>query len=182
MTMTDGTPKTEAPAGGRSRTERLLEGILITFCAVLFIFMLNESQRWSFGVALLPRIASAAGLIILVAYTIDRFRPRGRGPSAQIMDLGFDEGGLDRATVISRTLRFVLTTGALFAGVWLIGFHVAVPIYVVAYLIVYGRMSWWGAALCALGFELFMVIMYDVVIRQAWPEPVIKLPFLPTSR
>ena len=173
-------PETIVAAPGRSLTERVLEGILIVFCAALFTFMLSESLRWSSGVALLPRIAAGFGLIVLVAYAIDRFRPRPAGAAAKIMDLGFDEGDLDRATVLSRTARFVLTTGGLFLGVWIIGFHVAVPIYMVAYLIIYGKMPWWGAALCALGFEAFMIVMYDMIIRQAWPEPLIKLPFIPT--
>lgn len=149
------------------------------FCAALFGFMLWESQRWSFGVALLPRIASAFGVVVLIAYAIDRFRPRPSGSRVQIMDLGFDEGDLERRVVLTRTLRFVLTTMALFVGIWMVGFHVAVPIYVFTYLMIYGGVRWWVALLCAAFFEAFMVVAYDIVIRQAWPEPVIQLPFIP---
>src|SRR5687767_10199864 len=98
----------------------------MAFCAVLFVFMLAESAKWSAGVALLPRIASSFGLVVLAIYAVQRFRPR--GSQGQIMDMGFDEGGLERSTVIERTLRFVLTTAAFLAAIWLIGFHVAVPI------------------------------------------------------
>jgi hypothetical protein len=76
-------------------------------------------------------------------------------------------------------LRFVLTTAMLFVSVWVIGFHVAIPIYVFAYLMVYGGVRWWVALLCAAFFEAFMVVAYDIVIRQAWPEPLIRLPFVP---
>jgi hypothetical protein len=163
-----------ASAGRRSNTERVLEVLLMGFCAAIFVFMLAESMKWSAGVALLPRIASTFGLIVLSVYAVQRFRPhRGQG---QIMDMGFDEEGLERSVVIERTLRFVLTTGTLFAAIWLIGFHVAVPIYMVLYLMIYGKLRWWAAGLWALGFLVFMVVAYDIVIRSTWPEPVIRLP------
>ena len=165
---------TLAPAARRSNTERVLEIVLMAFCAVIFLFMLTESMIWSAGVALLPRIASGFGLVVLVVYAAQRFRPR--GGQGQIMDMGFDEGGLERSVVIERTLRFVLTTAALFTLIWLIGFHVAVPIYMVLYLTIYGKVRWWAAALTALGFLIFMIVAYDIVIRSNWPEPVIRLP------
>jgi hypothetical protein len=158
----------------RSRTERILEAALMLFCAVFFLFMLEESTRWSSGVGLLPRIASGFGLIVLGVYAFQRFRPhKVRG---QIMDMGFDEEGLARSVVIERTLRFVGTTAAFFVAIWLIGFHVAVPLYMLLYLIVYGKVRWWAAVLSAAGFLLFMIVAYDIVIRDTWPEPVIKLP------
>jgi hypothetical protein len=166
-------PETAALAvpARRTNTEQALEIILMAFCAVLFVFMLAESNKWSSGVALLPRIASGFGLIVLAVYAMQRFRPRGRG---QIMDMGFDEEGLARSVVIERTLRFVLTTAAFFAAIWLIGFHVAVPIYMVLYLTVYGKVRWWAAVLAAVGFQIFMIVAYDIVIRTTWPEPVIR--------
>jgi hypothetical protein len=163
---------TEAGAR-RSIAERVLEAILMLFCLVLFVFMLVESAKWNPGVALLPRIASSLGLIVLVVYAIQRFRPRTQG---QIMDMGFNEEGLTRSVVIERTLRFVLTTAAFFIAIWLVGFHVAVPIYMVLYLTVYGKVRWWAALLSAAGFLIFMVVAYDIVIRSVWPEPVIRLP------
>jgi hypothetical protein len=157
----------------RSKSERVLEAILMLFCLALFVFMLVESVKWNPGVALLPRIASSLGLIVLVVYAVQRFRPRSQG---QIMDMGFNEEGLTRSTVLERTLRFVLTTAAFFVGIWLVGFHVAVPIYMVLYLIVYGKVRWWAALLSAVGFLIFMVVAYDIVIRSVWPEPVVRLP------
>ncbi|MFN0070567.1 MAG: hypothetical protein ACKVVP_03630 [Chloroflexota bacterium] len=162
------------PQAHRSITERVLELTLMLFCAIVFIFMLVESLRWSAGVALLPRIASAFGLVVLTIYAFQRLGPgRHRG---QIMDLGFDEEGLERRVVMERTARFVLSTVALFASVWLIGFHVAVPIYMVLYLVIFGKVRWWVAILSALAFLAFMIVAYDIIIRETWPEPIIRLP------
>ena len=172
--QTESTALSLATPTRRSTTERVLEILLMGFCGLVFGFMLLESNKWSSGVALLPRIASGFGMIVLVIYAVQRFRPhRARG---QIMDMGFDEEGLERAVVIERTLRFVLTTAAFFAAIWLIGFHVAVPIYMVLYLMIYGKVRWWAAVLSAIGFLIFMVVAYDIVIRTTWPEPVIRIP------
>jgi hypothetical protein len=168
----------EAPAavapGRQSNTERILEILLMVFCGVIFVFMLVESSKWSSGVALLPRISSGFGIIVLAIYAVQRFRPR--SAQGQIMDMGFDEEGLARSVVIERTLRFVLSTAAFFVGIWWIGFHVAVPIYMVLYLIIYGKVRWWAAVLSAIGFLIFMIVAYDIVIRSTWPEPVVRLP------
>jgi hypothetical protein len=158
----------------RSRTERYLESGLLGFCLLVFLFILWESQRWNPGVALLPRIACGCGVLVWLVYVARRVRPAaGQG---QIMDLGFDEGELERHVVIGRTLRFVLTTAGLFLGIWLIGFHIAVPIYMVLYLRIYGGVRWWVAVLAALGFLSFMVLAYDVALRETWPEPQIYIP------
>ena len=37
-------------------------------------------------------------------------------------------------------------------AVWIVGWHVAVPTYVFLYLILLGKMCWWGAALGGLFF------------------------------
>jgi hypothetical protein len=163
----------------RTLTERALEGILMVFAGALFLFVLSESLRWSSGVALLPRIAAGFGLFMLVIYVVSRFRTKPSAKAAtQIMDLGFDEHA-DAALTRSRTLRFILTTAALFIGVWLIGFHITIPTYVFVYLITYGQVRWWWALVAALSFEAFMVVAYDVVTRQAWPDTFIVIPFLP---
>ena len=57
-----------------------------------------------------------------------------------------------------------------------IGFHIAVPIYMVLYLRIYGGVRWWVAVLAALGFLSFMVLAYDVALRETWPEPQIYIP------
>lgn len=169
----------EEVAKSRSITERALEAVLMLFAGVLFIYMLSESLRWSSGVALLPRLAAGFGLVMLVVYIVSKFRAKPSTASpAQIMDLGFDEHE-DAAEMRSRTLRFVITTAALFVGVWLIGFHIAIPVYVFLYLITFGKTRWWWALIAAASFEAFMILAYDVVTRQAWPDTFIVIPFLP---
>ena len=46
----------------------------------------------------------------------------------------------------------------------------------VLYLRIYGGVRWWVAVLAALGFLSFMVLAYDVALRETWPEPQIYIP------
>ncbi len=103
-----------APAARRSNTERVLEVLLMVFCAADIRFhacRVDEMERRR-GPASSDseRVRSGRAQV----YAVQRFRPhRGQG---QIMDMGFDEEGLERSAVIERTLRFVLTTAAFFAA------------------------------------------------------------------
>jgi hypothetical protein len=157
-------------------TEVALEIVLITLCGALFSYMLAESFRVHPDVGRLPRIASAFGLVMLLLYTGHRIWTWGhRTRRGQILDLGFDEAGLDRRTIVTRTLRVVVSTAALFAGVLVFGFHVTVPVYVFAYLVLWGRVPWYWALAAALAFEAYIVLAYDTAIRAHWPEPIVKL-------
>jgi hypothetical protein len=174
----DATPPIEAipqPPTARRRlsTEIVLETMLIILVGSLFTYMLVDSVDWHPDVARLPRLASGLGLMVLVVYVVRRIATYGRqGERAAILDLGFDEEGLDRATIVRRTLRFVLSTAALFLGCWLIGFHTAVPVYVFAYLVLWAKVRWYWAVGAAAFFVAYMVLAYDVAIQAQWPEPL----------
>jgi hypothetical protein len=157
----------------RLTTELVLEIILIGLVGAIFTYMLVDSLTWHPDVARLPRIASGAGLLVLTIYVVRRILTYGRlGEKAAILDLGFDEEGLDRRTIVVRTSRFVLSTVALFLGCWLIGFHSAIPLYVLGYLVVWGKMRWYWALAAAVFFEGYMLIAYDYAIHAQWPEPL----------
>ena len=166
-------PGPEEPAASWRSTEIILECIFILLVAALFAYMFVDSLPWHPDVARLPRISSGLGLFVLAIYTVQRVRTFShRRAKRQILDLGFDEEGLDRRTIVTRTARFILTTVALFAGCWLIGFHTAVPLYVFAYLVVWGHVRWYWALAAALFFEAYMVVTYDFAVHAQWPEPL----------
>jgi hypothetical protein len=162
--------------GRRLSLEVALEIALIGLCGALFVYMLAESFRVHPDVGRLPRIASGFGLVMLVLYLGHRVWTWGRQlERGQIMDLGFDEAGLARSTIVTRTLRVVLSTAALFAGALVFGFHITVPLYVFGYLYFWGRLPWYWALVAAVGFEAYIVFAYDIAIRAHWPEPIVKL-------
>jgi hypothetical protein len=163
----------------RLSLEVVLEIMLIGMCAALFSYMLVESFRVHPDVGRLPRIASGVGWLTLALYTAHRAWTWGHARGAgQIMDIGFDEEGLERRTVVGRTLRVVLSTAAFFVAILVFGFHISVPVYVFAYLFVWGKLRWYWALLAAVLFEAYIVAAYDTAIRAHWPDPLIKI--LPT--
>jgi hypothetical protein len=157
--------------------EIVLETILMLLVGALFAYMLLDSVPWHPDVARLPRIASGTGLVILAIYVVRRVRSYGKpSEKAQILDLGFDEEGLDQRTIVTRTLRFILTTVGLFVGCWLIGFHSAIPLYVFAYLVKWGNVRWYWALAAAAFFEAYMLVAYDLTIQALWPVPALIWP------
>ena len=62
------------------------------------------------------------------------------------------------------------------AGVVLVGFHLAIAIFIVSYVRLYGGS--WKAAICLTAFgEAFVVIAFDYLITVLWPTPVLMWPF-----
>jgi hypothetical protein len=169
------TPDVTAQGTVRSRIslEIVLEITLIVLVGCVFAYMFIDSLGWHPDVARLPRISSGVGLFVLALYVARRVRRWDQlTQRGAILDLGFDEEGLDRRTILLRTARFVGTTTALFLGCWLIGFHTAIPVYVFGYLVLWGNVRWYWAVLAAAFFLAYMVVTYDFAIHAQWPEPL----------
>jgi putative tricarboxylic transport membrane protein len=85
------------------------------------------------------------------------------------------EGGLDGATVKQRTREIFLWLFGLGAGVYLFGFYVAVPVFILSYVRRYGG-SWLAAALLsALGVGIIYVI-FELLLNVFWPaSPILDL-------
>jgi TctA family transporter len=115
----------------------------------------------------------------------------GIGVPLAVLDMFFDlRSGLgNRAASVGGTLlapfrtestwRTMAIAGWLFglaAGVVLVGFHLAIAIFIVSYVRLYGGS--WKAAICLTAFgEAFVVIAFDYLITVLWPTPVLMWPF-----
>jgi TctA family transporter len=115
----------------------------------------------------------------------------GIGVPLALLDILFDlRSGLgNRAASVVGTLlapfrteaarRTMVIAGWLFglaAGVVLVGFHLAIAIFTVAYVRRYGGS--WKAALYLTAFgEAFLITAFDYLITVLWPIPVLMWPF-----
>lgn len=89
----------------------------------------------------------------------------------QIMDLGFRFGG-DPAAERRRAARYVAAVGVLFLGLGLIGFHIFLPLWVMAYLFIFQkRMNIIAILIIGVAFEGFLLGVHDFIIDVLWPEP-----------
>lgn len=189
----DAQPETSGQSGQSSpgfllrltRPEVLGEMVLLLIVGVMFGTMLWESQDWTTASALMPRIAIGIGAPLwfirvfgLIRYALGTQPERYRGvrreeeSGGQIMDLGFYMGDDQRAALV----RFLSITGMLLillAGIWLIGWHITLPVWTFAYLLIFAKVKVWQAALGGIFFLAVIIGVYDALFDTLWNDPVL---------
>ncbi|MXW31183.1 MAG: hypothetical protein F4X54_09550 [Chloroflexi bacterium] len=191
MSMEENKQPSEQPADAAglvrrlTRPEVLGEMVLLAIVGIMFATMLWESQDWTTASALMPRIAIGIGaplwfirVIGLVRYALGTQPERYRGvrreeeSSGQIMDLGFYMGEDQRAALV----RFLSITGMLLillAGIWLVGWHISLPVWTFAYLLIFAKVKVWQAALGGIFFLAVIIGVYGALFDTLWNDPVL---------
>ena len=170
------TPRSESggPFSRIRSVEVLGEVILLAFVGATFAYMLWESRNWGTGAWLLPRITIFFGIPFWIWRVVQLARNTfATGASTQIMDTGFLETTDEPSVVARRWVLLLATTSGLLFGIWLLGFHVAVPLYVASYLIFLGKVRWWVALIAASFYEAVIVGIYGELLLAAWNRPLV---------
>lgn len=164
----------------RTRTvtlELVGEAILLLFVAGLFTAMFIQSFSWPLGAALAPRIAIIGGtpfLLLRVTHLV-RVLLRSRQSNvavSQIMDSGFRLDG-DPQVVRQRLLRGIAAIVALYVGIWVIGFHIMVPLWVFVYMYFIGKARFVWAAAWSFIFAVVIVWVYGQLLLTLWHDPLL---------
>ena len=71
-----------------------------------------------------------------------------------------------------RSVEAFLWLFGLAAGVWLIGFHLTAGIFMVTFIRLYGG-SWRITLLMTAFAEVFVITVFDMLLRLFWPTPVL---------
>lgn len=161
------------------------EILLLAVVGAFFVYLFVKSLDWSLGAALMPRIAVIIGapfwgyrLLVLFFQASEAEAP------GRIMDIGF-RSGADPTGERSRFVRICAFIVGLYLGIWLLGFHIALPIGMIFYVRVYGGVSWgWSLTVGAL-FLALLVGVYDKLLNAYWHEPPLLqwlYSFLPESQ
>lgn len=166
-----------ASLGKRKRDRRLMvEGVIVLVMLGGFMFMLVASADWPLGAVLFPRISGALGIAAVLAYAAQRMyqelRPVARS-QGRLLDIGWAEFGGEKKDTRSRATTFIATTGGLWVGIWLVGFHIAVPVYLMFMLIVHGKVSWYWAVVATAGFYSLIIGVYDELLHTSWNDPLV---------
>ncbi len=146
------------------------EIVLLAIVGGLFVYMFIESFSWPEGSALMPRIAIGLGTPFWIARLIVLIRSAKETSSEMIMDLGFRTGSDPRAERM-RFARICFSILGLYAAIWLVGFHIAIPLWVFFYVLVYGRAGWIWSAVVGLLFLGLIVGVYDRFLNATWHDP-----------
>ncbi len=146
------------------------EIILLAIVGSFFVYMFIESFGWPEGSALMPRIAIVMGTPFWIARLITLVRSTRETSTDMIMDLGFRTGADPRGERM-RFIRICLFIVGLYAAIWLVGFHIALPLGVFLYTLVYSRAGWIGSAILGLLFLALIVGVYDNFLNATWHDP-----------
>ena len=92
----------------------------------------------------------------------------------QIMDTGFLDAGAASSLVALRWIQLLGTTALLLLGVWIIGFHIAVPAYTILYLIIFGKAKWYWTIIPAVFILLVVNFIYGYLLIAEWGTPVAR--------
>lgn len=152
------------------------ELVLLGIVGAFFAYLLYGSLHWQLGSAIIPWTAVAFGTPFLILRLIAVLRPAAVGGAAsngagQIMDIGF--GTSVEPGAPGRFLRIVLYILLMYLAIWLIGFHIALPLATFIYLYRYGRAGLLWSAVVALIFLGLMVGVYDGLLHARWHDAVI---------
>ena len=161
------------PAGTVRRgfsVEVVGEIILLAIVGGLFVYMFIESFSWPLGSALMPWIAIGLGTPFWVVRLVALVRSTRDTSSGQIMDLGFRTGD-DPVGERMRFARICFCILGLYAAIWLVGFHIAIPLGVFLYVLIYGRAGWIWSTVLGLVFLALIVLVYDRFLNATWHDP-----------
>jgi hypothetical protein len=161
---------------GFASAEIIGELILLALVAGFFIYIVVSSFEWSLGAKCVPLIAVTLGAPFLVyrLYRVIRVALSGQGEArGQIMDFGFRSSG-DAKGERRRFVRIFAAIGILYLGIWVLGFHIMIPLWVFCYMWLYSGVRKIWAAVAALILLGVLYGLYDTVLAATWPDPLIK--------
>lgn len=125
-----------------------------------------------------PRFVGVIGLVLWIASNLTELRNALKGhQQGRIYDIAFQTTGMKASVVWLRTAWVFGIMGATIVGVWLVNFHVAIPTFLVAYLVFVGKLNWRLSLVIAFLVELPIAFLYGSLIHTAWPLSVVERVF-----
>jgi len=164
------------PASRRFDSALAVEALLCLLLIVIFALMYAETYEWEIEAGLFPRVIAGLGVFSAAAYLVQIVWQRllgGGGSGGRILDIAWAKVDGD-ARAIKRTAVGVITWAlAFWAGIWLLGFHIAAPLYLYSQLVIYGEVRKWVAVLAAGGCLAVIVLVYDRLAETTWNDPLL---------
>jgi len=152
--------------------EILGEVILLAIVLFLAIAYIIEMPGLKMPGRYLPIITIAFVAPFWVIRVKSLFERKKALEAGQIMDLGFRFGG-DPVAEKRRAVRYIASVGLFFVAVWILGFHIALPIWVMTYLFIFARVKPIIILMIGAAFEGLLLGIHDFIIDVPWPEPLL---------
>jgi TctA family transporter len=143
------------------------------FVLTIFIVGLYSASDWQIQARLFPWVIGIPGLAMCVMQLFGDFFRRGRADEEQdlhgAMDLPVDRS-VPVAVVVKRAVNSFGWVLGLFATIWIIGFVVAVPLFIFLYLTFQAREKLWISSAYCVGMLAFIVGVFHLILNAPWPE------------
>lgn len=142
-----------------------------------FVSAIILARDWPDKARLFPFIVSVPSIVMLIIQLISDLRgPRsGKDELASVMDLPADKD-MPLNVLLRRAGTTFAWIFALFGVIYLIGFLLAVPMYVFLYMFVQAREKWWSSAIAASSIVALEVFVFHYLLHVTWTEPIFGPP------
>src|SRR5687767_4924711 len=149
---------------------QLLFALAVFGFFALFVF---EAREWRLQARLYPWVIGFAMLALALAHIFSEVRGRedkpAGAPAATPVDIQFTQD-VDPALARRRALDIFAWIFGFFGGIWLLGFTVAIPVFVLAYLKLRSGEGWLlAAALAGLAWLAFWGL-FEKLLRLPFPQ------------
>jgi len=140
---------------------------------VLFALGVFTAREWQIQARLFPWVVGIP-VLALCTYQLVKDLFFRQEASDEAEALGFMDLPVDRSVpvslVIKRALNIFGWILGLFAAIWLIGFVVSVPLFVLLYLTLQAREKAWIAIVYTIGMLTFIIGLFHIILSIPWPE------------
>ncbi len=157
----------------RLRGQVLFNGVMV----LVALWALYATKDWSIKTALYPRVIGVPFLLLAAVEFALSLRGEDAEGSGRAMDVSFAVAE-SPAVAMQRTLATIGWLLAFFAGIYLLGFSLAIPVFVFAYVKGQGQESWLLstalAVLAWLGFYGLFVRLLHLPFPDGWLLQVLR--------
>ena len=149
------------------------------FTVIVLLLMLGlvlSAKQWQYQARLFPwTIGIPTLLLCFLQLGLDLFRTQKSSDSAGMMDLPVDRS-VPVSVVIKRAINIFGWIFGLYFSIWIIGFIISVPLFLVLYLRIQAGESWKITAIYNTVMTLFLIGVFEMVLHIPWPPGIIDGP------
>lgn len=145
--------------------------LFTSFILLMMIALVYSAQEWQFQARLFPLAIGIPTLALCLLQVGLDLMKGGRDEKVQVMDLPVDRS-VPVPLVIRRATNVFAWILGLYAAIWLIGFVVSVPLFILLYLLIQAHEPWRIAVAYSFIMLVFLVGVFELVLHIPWPPGV----------
>jgi hypothetical protein len=156
-----------------------ISAIFTLVITVLVAAGLYTSREWSLQARLFPWTIGIPALgLCLIQLFMDLWKAVKPGSEAVDDDQGIMDLKVDKdvapALVVRRAANIFAWITGLFAAIWLVGFLVSIPLFILFYMRFQSRETWLSSLAWTAVTAGFIIGLFHYILRVPWSYPVIS--------